>query len=68
MNSKFIIIFILQLLFIGNTVLAETVNQNLWTTGKIYVVLGVLITIFTGIIIFLILLERKISSLEKRIK
>lgn len=40
-------------------------TENLWTTGKIHVVLGVLLTILAGIIVFLIVLERKISKLEK---
>lgn len=40
-------------------------TENLWTTGKIHVVLGVLLTILTGIILFLVVLERKISKLEK---
>ena len=37
-------------------------------SGQIYVVVAVLLVIFTGIIIFLILLERKMSRMEKRIK
>ena len=48
-----------------STAMAEEVNQNLWTTGKIHVVVAVLITIFIGIIIFLIALERKIKKLER---
>jgi uncharacterized membrane protein len=35
-------------------------------TGKIYVVFGVLAIIFIGIIIFLIILEKKIRVIEKR--
>ena len=37
-------------------------------SGKIYVVVGVLITIFTGIIIYLISIDRKISKLEKQVE
>ncbi len=33
--------------------------------GKIYVVVGILSIVFTGITLFLIRLERKISKLEK---
>ena len=40
-------------------------TQNLWTTGKIHAVLGVLMTILVLIFIFLLILERKISRLEK---
>ena len=42
-------------------------TQNLWTTGKIHVVLSVLLTILVLIFVFLIVLERKISRLEKKI-
>ena len=34
--------------------------------GKIYVVVAVLVTVFIGIIIFLIYLERRIKKLEKQ--
>ena len=36
------------------------------STGKIYVVVAVLLIIFFGIILFLISLERKIARLEKK--
>jgi ABC-type amino acid transport system permease subunit len=35
--------------------------------GKIYLVVAVIVTIFAGIIIYLIRLDRKISKLEKTI-
>ncbi|PCH98179.1 MAG: CcmD family protein [Bacteroidetes bacterium] len=37
-------------------------------SGKIYVVVGVLLIIFLGFIAFLIMTDRKISKLEKEIK
>lgn len=43
-------------------------NENLWTTGKIFVVLGVLTIIFVGIIFFLLHLERKLTDFENRFK
>lgn len=42
-------------------------HQTLWTTGKIHVVLGVLVTILVLIFVFLFVLERKVSRLEKKI-
>ncbi len=45
--------------------LLATGTENLWTTGKIHVVLGVLLTILGGILVFLFVLERKITKLEK---
>ena len=37
------------------------------SNGRIYVVVAVVLTIFTGIIIYLIRLDKKISKLEKNI-
>ncbi len=37
-------------------------------SGKIYVVVAVLCIIFTGIVTYLIILDRKINKLEKEIK
>ena len=48
----------------GNTVeMADTMRSN----GRIYVVVAVVLTIFAGIIIYLIRLDRRISKLEKSI-
>ena len=41
--------------------IADALRQN----GKIYFVVAVILTIFAGIIIYLIRLDRKISKLEK---
>ena len=43
-------------------------GENLWTTGKINVVLGVVLIILIGIILFLFVLERRINALEKMIQ
>jgi CcmD family protein len=43
--------------------MADTMRSN----GRIYVVVAVVLAIFTGIIIYLIRLDRKISRLEKNI-
>lgn len=48
-----------------NSLLAQGANPDfMQSVGKIYVVVAVLITIFIGIVLFLIYLERKISKLE----
>ena len=44
--------------------MADAMRQN----GKIYVVVAVILTIFAGIIIYLVRLDRKISKLEKENK
>jgi uncharacterized membrane protein len=41
--------------------MADTFRQN----GKIYVVVAILCIVFSGIIIFLVRLERRIKNLEK---
>jgi hypothetical protein len=44
-----------------NVEMADTFRSN----GKIYVVIAVILTIFAGIIIYLVRLDKKISRLEK---
>jgi len=41
--------------------------DGMMASGKIYVVVGVLTVIFLGIVVYLILLDRKIGKLEKEI-
>jgi hypothetical protein len=68
--------FLLMILLFINPILTkaqsigvdEQAGNFLRESGKLYVVITVLVTIFVGIIIFLILQERKISKLEKKIK
>lgn len=40
--------------------------DNFRTNGKIYVVVAVILTIFAGIILYLVRLDRKISRLENK--
>jgi hypothetical protein len=44
--------------------MADTFRSN----GKIYVVVAVILTIFTGIIAYLVKIDRSVSKLEKAIK
>lgn len=44
--------------------MADTFRSN----GKIFVVVGVIAIVFTGIIIYLIHIDRKVSKLEKKIE
>ena len=44
--------------------MADTFRSN----GKIYVVVAVMLTIFAGIILYLVRLDRKVSKLEKEIR
>jgi len=69
MIKKIIAFVFLLIAFSGN---AQSVSQPamadaLREDGKIYVVISVIAIIFLAIIVFLILLERKIRSLENKI-
>lgn len=66
MIRKFFLSF---LLLICNFVLfAQSMADEMRSNGKIYVVVAVLTTIFTGIILYLIRLDRKLTKLEKETK
>jgi hypothetical protein len=41
--------------------------DGLRSSGKIYIVVGVLVTILLGIILYLIMIDKKVSDIEKRI-
>ena len=61
--------FLLLFLMLCNYVLfAQSMAKEMRSNGKIYVVVAVLVTIFTGIILYLIRLDKKISKLEKETK
>ncbi|HKR03175.1 MAG TPA: CcmD family protein [Bacteroidia bacterium] len=70
--KKKIIAFLLLLLFsasnlsaqAGDVEMADTMRSN----GKIFVVVGVIAIVFTGIVIYLVSIDRKVSKLEKKIK
>lgn len=48
--------------------LDEQAGNFLRESGKLYVVITILVTIFAGIVVFLMFQERKISQLEKKLK
>ena len=43
-------------------------DETMLSAGKIYVVVGVMLIIFIGLIIYLISMDRKIKKLEDEIK
>lgn len=57
----------LFLLLIMQNTFAQGVEMadGLYSSGKIYIVVGVLMIIFAGIVFYLIQTDRKISRLEK---
>jgi CcmD family protein len=46
---------------------AVEMADSLYQSGKIYVVVSVITVVFIGIIVYLILLDRKIGKLEKEL-
>lgn len=48
----------------AQTEMADTLRSN----GKIYVVVSVIVTIFIGLITYLVITDRKVSALEKEIQ
>jgi hypothetical protein len=67
--TKRLLLFV-PLLLVNFVVFAQTnstteMADRMRSDGKIYVVVAVIVTIFIGIILYLIRLDRKISRLEK---
>jgi CcmD family protein len=57
------------LLVLCNYVLfAQSMADEMRSNGKIYVVVAVLVTIFIGIVLYLVRLDRKLMRLEKETK
>ena len=63
--------FLLSLLVVGLYMHAQegtgktTVGETMRSNGRIYVVIAVILTILTGLILYLVRLEKKMSKLEK---
>jgi CcmD family protein len=47
---------------------AQEMATEMKSNGKIYVVVAVLVTIFIGILLYLVRLDRKITKLERETK
>ena len=63
------IITVITLIFCIQNIFAQTEGGDFMReTGKIYVVVAVIIAMFIGIIIYLISLDRKLTKLEDQIK
>lgn len=67
MIKKTTLLLLSFIAFISNVSLAQdnAIEQTFHESGKINVVVAVVIVIFIGIIFYLIKLEKKISKLEK---
>lgn len=70
--KNFLLTFLLLTIAVFSRAQTASIDEQaadfLRESGKLYVVITVLVTIFVGIIIFLIIQDRKISKLEKKLK
>jgi predicted tellurium resistance membrane protein TerC len=62
------LLLIISFLLFAFELMAQNTDENsvMVSNGKIYVVLAVCLTILTGIVLYLIRIDRKISKLEKK--
>ena len=51
-----------------NSMLIFDVNDLMLSSGKIYVVIGVMLIIFIGLIIYLAWIDRKVKKIEDELK
>ena len=71
--KKYLVLIVLMVVS-ANTFAQDTqqapveMATGLYQSGKIYVVVCVVAIIFTGIVTYLIMLDRKICKLEKEVK
>ena len=69
MKRFYSLITTLLFLLINNNLLAQTESTDFMRSmGKMYVVVAVIITIFIGIVLFLVFLDRRLTKIENQIK
>lgn len=59
----FLVAFFLSHLAMAQAEMADTMRSE----GKIYVVVGILLIIFAGLIGYLVMLDRKVTRIEKKL-
>jgi len=64
----FLSAFFLSLITFAQETEQVEMADEMRASGKIYVVVAVLVTVFIGIVIYLIRIDRKVSKLEKEVK
>ena len=66
MNRKIVLFFSILLLHLFAAAQEKVeMADNLRSNGKIFIVVAVIVTIFAGIILYLIRIDRKLTKLEK---
>jgi CcmD family protein len=68
MNKLTFIIAFFGFLFLSNLVMAQAeMADTMRSEGKIYVVVAILLIIFVGLIGYLVMLDRKVTRIEKKL-
>jgi uncharacterized protein HemY len=68
-NKVFCLLLLSLALFAGTDLFAQSndvVESTMRSNGKIYVVLAICITILTGLLLYLVRIERKIAKIEDK--
>ena len=67
MTKKIFLVLVLSLFaWINSFAQQPQMSDQFRKEGKIYVVIGVIIIIFAGLVTFLVYLDRKLTQLEKK--
>lgn len=68
-SSTLIVLLLINIISLAqDTAEAVDMADTMRSNGKIYVVLAVILTIFLGIVIYLVRLDKKMTRLEKEIR
>ncbi|MCB0637769.1 MAG: CcmD family protein [Lewinella sp.] len=69
MQARKFALTVLTLVFTHCLLLAQSTGSSTMTgNGKLYVVVAVILTVFVGIIFFLLFLDRRLTKIENQIK
>lgn len=69
MNKLLVILTFLTAFLFSNASTAQQpeMADTMRSEGKIYVVVAILLIIFTGMIVYLVMLDRKVTRIEKKL-
>ena len=65
MNKNLLLLFLLTTLTLSPLYAQVEMADNMRAEGKIYVVVGIILIILAGFILYLFLIDRKVRKLEK---
>jgi len=65
---KIKLLFLVLLSIVSESLFAQTQENLFYSNGKIYVVVAVMTIIFTGIVVYLTIIDRRLKKTEKELK